>query len=397
MSRKITLTRGIVLIAVAGLALAACTPPLPPDVLAAKAENQITCQTGDLPVGVPEDFTGAMANVSSNLQGVCAGQTISEAAAGDPATLQITESAPTAAELAAFSRNCPTAPIVVPAFAYSVGLAFNVVGADGLVLPPKVVAGILNGTITSWTDPAIAAANAGIDMSGLADITVLGLKADNGSVLAMTTWLSKEAPDVWTAGPVSVLPTMTSSYDTTADLTADLIANESAVAVVPIFQAVNNGVPVASLPVQDAVIDPADGGLAKVGSGAMAVTVDASGNVVATPAVGGVPVEGNFDLAASKVVLANGQPLLGWPVEGVAHMMVCDDPSNPLALSTAQYLVRLAGQGGLETFGVTPLPEPIRLKTFTPLKVTYNPDASSAPSSAVASATASTPPSPAAS
>ena len=50
--------------------------------------------------------------------------------------------------------------------------------------------------------------------------------------------------------------------------------------------------------------------------------------------------------------------------------MVCDDPADPLPLSVAQYVVRLAGQGALETFGVTPLPEPIRIQTFAPLKVT---------------------------
>jgi hypothetical protein len=42
MSRKTVMARGIVLIAATGLAVSACTPPLPPDVLAAKAENQIT-------------------------------------------------------------------------------------------------------------------------------------------------------------------------------------------------------------------------------------------------------------------------------------------------------------------------------------------------------------------
>ena len=55
---------------------------------------------------------------------------------------------------------------------------------------------------------------------------------------------------------------------------------------------------------------------------------------------------------------------------GIAHMMVCDDPADPLPLSIAQYAVRLAGQGALETYGVTPLPEPIRVQTFAPLKVT---------------------------
>ena len=104
------------------------------------------------------------------------------------------------------------------------------------------------------------------------------------------------------------------------------------------------------------------------------------GNLAASPAIGGVPVEGNFDAAAAKIVLAEGQPMVGWPVVGYAHMLICDDPKDPLPLSTAQYLIRLAGQGSLETFGVTPLPDPIRIKLFTPLKVAV-PSSAPAPAS----------------
>ena len=55
--------------------------------------------------------------------------------------------------------------------------------------------------------------------------------------------------------------------------------------------------------------------------------------------------------------------------------MVCDSPGDPLPLAFAQYAVRLAGQGALESFGVTPLPEPVRVQTFLPLKVTLATDA----------------------
>ena len=73
----------------------------------------------------------------------------------------------------------------------------------------------------------------------------------------------------------------------------------------------------------DDVVDPADTGLAKVGGGAVTLTVDeATGNITSSPAIGGIPTEGNFDIAASKVVLAEGQPLIGWPILGVAHLMV---------------------------------------------------------------------------
>lgn len=388
MPRSTKTTRGIVLVAfAAGIGLlAACTPPLPPDVLAAKAENQITCQSGSLTVSVPEDLIGSMDAVGQALAGVCPDQVVTEAANQADAPLRLTDRAPTAEEVADFtSTACTTGTvIVVPAFSYAVALAYNVVGLEGMVLTPQAVAGILDGTVTSWQDPLIQDENPDYDLSGLPDITVLGVEHYQGSVEAMTSWLVKEDPEAWTAGVVGTLPNA-QTYPTQSDATDDLLANEGAVSVLPAFNAVANGLPVASVPVEDTVIAPDDTQLAKVGAGATTLTVDEAGNISASPGIGGVPVEGNFDLAASKVVLADDQKLLGWPIMGMAHLLVCDAPGDPLPLSTAQYVLRLAGQGALETYGVTPLPEPIRLKTFTPLKVQVDVDASDSPTPSTSS------------
>jgi ABC-type phosphate transport system substrate-binding protein len=390
MPRNTHSTRGIVLVALlaaAGVLVAACTPPLPPDVLAAKAENQITCRNGSLTVSVPEDFTGSMDAIGQALAGVCPDQVVTEAVNQADAPLRLVDRAPSAEEIADFTKTaCTTGDvIVVPAFAYAVALAYNVIGLEGLVLTPQAVAGILDGSVTSWEDPLIADANADYDLSGLPDISVLGVEHDQGSVEAMTTWLTAEAAQAWPAGVVGTLPNA-QPYPTQADVLNDLMANEGAVSVMPAFSAIANGIAVASVPVQDTVVSPDDTQLLKVGSGATNLTVAENGSITASPAIGGVPVDGNFDLAASKVVLADGQKLLGWPIMGMAHLLICDSPKDPLPLSTAQYVLRLAGQGALETFGVTPLPEPIRLKTFTPLKVQVNLDDSSSPSGSTAPA-----------
>jgi len=375
MPRMRTVTRGIVLIASTALAVSACTPPLPPDVLAAKAENQITCQTGNADVSVPEDFVGAMDAVGFSLSGVCPEQTITEAVDQTDAKLRLVDHTPTKDDVAAFTAEaCPTSPvIVVPAFAYAVALSYDVIGLEGMVLTPQAIAGMLDGSVTSWEDPLIQDANSDYDLTGLPDISVLSLEEPSGAVEAMTAWLSSEDPAAWPGGVGGTVSTGT-TFPTQLELLDELLLTEGTVAVLPAFAAVTNGLPVASVPVQDLVISPDDTQLLKVGSGATTITVDESGNIYASPAIGGVPVEGNFDIAASKIVLAEGQPLIGWPIMGYAHLLVCDDPSDPMALSTAQYILRLAGQGSLETFGVTPLPEPIRIQTFKPLKVTVNLD-----------------------
>jgi ABC-type phosphate transport system substrate-binding protein len=380
MSRRSVKVRGIVLTSFVGaavLALSACTPPLPPDVLAAQAEAQIVCQTGETQVSVPETLLGSMDAVGLGLGGVCPEQTVLEVPVGEAAPVALVDKTPTQADIDAFeATSCPVGDtIVIPAFAYPVTLAYNVIGLEGVVMTPEIVAGILTGTITSWEDPAILAANEGFDFTLLPEFTVMSVETLQGSVEAMTAWLAQEAPDAWTAGTVGVLEG-TQTFPTATDMIAEMLAIESSIAVLPVYQAFNNVLPMANLPVtledgSELVITSDDVQLYKVGSGATTITTDeTTGSIFASPATGGVPVEGNFDLASSKIVLGEGAPLVGWPVLGYAHLLVCNDPADPLGLSFAQYLVRLAGQGALETYGVTPLPEPIRIQTFAPLKVT---------------------------
>jgi ABC-type phosphate transport system substrate-binding protein len=399
MPRMTTTTRGIVLVAaVAALALAACTPPMPPDVLAARAEAQIVCQGGDVAVSVPETLTGSMSAVGGALAGVCPEDTVTETTPDQPAPVALVDKTPTPADIAAFSKtNCPTgSTIVVPAFGYPVTIAYNVVGLEGVVMTPQAVAGILGGTVTSWEDPLITDENPDFDFSGLPDLTLMSVETAQGSVEAMTAWLTQQAPEAWTKGIIGTLEG-SQAFPNTTDMITEMTAIEGSIAVLPIFQAFNNVLATANLPVyltdsdgqkQEIVVTTDDVQLYKVGSGATQVTKDESGNLFASPATGGIPVDGNFDLAASKIVLAEGQPLVGWPVIGYAHLLVCDDAKDAKPLAFAQYVVRLAGQGSLETFGLTPMPEPIRIQTFAPLKVTVDPNASVAPTTAASSGSA---------
>lgn len=383
MSRNSLKIRGVVLTAVLGagaLALSACTPPMPPDVLAARAEAQIQCGTGNVDVSMPQEFSGSMDAVGAALASVCPDQTVTEVAVGMQAPIALLGQAPTPEELVAFkTASCPTDKVIaIPAFAYPVTIAYSVLGLEGLVFTPKAAAGVLNGTVKTWEDPLIADANPDFDLSGLPPIALVSIDAPQGAVTAMTTWISQQDPAAWPQGPVATLQAGKKFADQD-EMLAEMLASEGALAVLPIFTAVNNGIGSANLPVKgtdlngqevDTVVTSDDVQLYKVGSGATNVTVTAEGDILASSATGGLPVAGNFDLASSKIVLGEGAGLAGWPVEGYAHLLICDSgASTGLPLLYAQFLVRLAGQGALESFGLTPMPEPIRIKTFMPLRV----------------------------
>ena len=386
MSRSSAKVRGIVLtssLVTTISLLAACTPPMPPDVLAARAESQIVCGTGNLDVATPGQFAGSMDSVGAALNSVCPEQLTTEVQIGEPASVKLVERTPKQELVSEFqAASCPNDNvIVIPAFAYPVTIAYNVVGLEGLVFTPEAVAAILKGEVTSWEDPLIADANPDYDLTLLPEIAVMSLETPDGSVEAMTTWLTQQVPNVWTEGVTGTLA-VGQKFTTQEDLLLEMTSVESSIAVLPIFTAFNNQLATANLPVKgtdangkeiDTVVTTDDVQLYKVGSGATTITTDEAGSIFASPATGGFPVEGNFDLASSKIVLGEDQGLVGWPVEGYAHLLICDSgDDSALPLLFAQYLVRLAGQGSLESFGLTPMPEPIRVQTFTPLRVTVN-------------------------
>jgi len=375
-------------VAALALVLSACTPPPPPDVLAAQAEANITCQTGSVEVSAPEIFKGAMDAVGQSLTSTCPDQVVTEVAGDVPAPVKLVDVLPSPALLASFkATSCPTGTtVVVPAFTYPVTLAFNEPGLEGIQLSPKAVAGILNGTVKTWDDPVITATNEGLALDGLPPMKLVGLKSDQGSVQAITAWLKATAPDIWKAGIIGSVPAA-QNFDSVAKLIDSITTVEGQIAVLPVTTANNNVLGMASFPAgpnMDVWVTSDDVQLAKVGSAAITdqTSTLAGGEskdmLIYGPGIGGVPVEGQFNLAASKIVLSDGQELIGWPVMGVAHLLVCNDKANPMPLSFAQYLVRLAGQGSLEAFGVTPLPEPIRFKTFAPLQVNTAANAGSA-------------------
>jgi len=323
-----------------------------------------------------------MSAVGDALTSVCPEQSVSEVVSDAAAPVRLVGHAPTSADIEEFKASaCKTGEVIsVPAFAYPVTMAYNLPGLEGVVLSPTAVAGILNGTVTEWSDPLIAQENPDFSFEGLPPIHLVSASADQGAVEAMSAWLVQQKVSSWTSGVTGRLTAGEKVPDDSA-LVAKLGTAEGSIAVLPIFQAINNNLAMANLPVtyvddsgneRAVVITADDVQLYKVGSGATSIMIDPARGLLASPALGGVPVDGNFDLASSKIVLGQDQPMVGWPVLGYSHLMICNSATDPKPLAFGQYAVRLAGQGSLEAFGVTPLPEPVRVRTFEPLKVTLN-------------------------
>jgi phosphate transport system substrate-binding protein len=89
--------------------------------------------------------------------------------------------------------------INLPHYISPVAIAYNLPGVDQLNLTSEAIAGIFAGTITKWNDPAIADANAGVDLPD-DDINPVHRSDESGTTENFTDYLSAVQPDIWTFG-----------------------------------------------------------------------------------------------------------------------------------------------------------------------------------------------------
>ena len=87
-------------------------------------------------------------------------------------------------------------PVEIPATFGAVVVAYNLPGlAASLKMTPDIIAGLFDGRITTWNDPAIAAANAGVSLPDTA-VSIVHRSDGSGTTSIFTTYLSAVS-DEW--------------------------------------------------------------------------------------------------------------------------------------------------------------------------------------------------------
>jgi phosphate transport system substrate-binding protein len=109
-------------------------------------------------------------------------------------------------ELTSAEERCGSAGVFeLPNYISAIAVVYNLEGVDELNLSPATMAGIFNGSITTWNDPAIAADNPDAQLPSTA-ITAVHRGDKSGTTKNFTDYLDKTAGDVWTAGAVDEWP-----------------------------------------------------------------------------------------------------------------------------------------------------------------------------------------------
>ncbi len=85
--------------------------------------------------------------------------------------------------------------VEIPMTFGAVVVAYNLKGlAAPIKMTPDIIAGIFDGKIATWNDPALAAANPGVSLPST-DISVVHRSDGSGTTSIFTTYLTKASPD----------------------------------------------------------------------------------------------------------------------------------------------------------------------------------------------------------
>lgn len=174
--------KAAVLLAIGSLTLTACDPPMPPEVLAALAEQTYTCEAGDTQLSASSEIAAVAADWQGSVAVNCVGMSITPAATPS-AQVELQIGDPADSSCIAYA----TVPFAVDAVVFAVSLD----GVSNINLNAFTVEKILSGEITNWNDPALATINQGFELPDLAITFGSQLSAD--AAKPMTDWLTRLA------------------------------------------------------------------------------------------------------------------------------------------------------------------------------------------------------------
>ena len=322
----------------ATLGLAACDPPMPPEVQAAIAELTYTCVEGNASISSPEYMSDIVTGWADSLSYSCVDPepTMTFSYSSDP-------SATVDAQVTGYAPTCSpsqTIPLAVDAGV----LVYNLPDVGSLNISAKNLAGVLTGKVTNWNE--LASDNPGYEMPTLS-ISVLP-EADTIALASIQDFL--ELSGAATEGEIV--------FDSVDNPNADqyLSLELGQVAIVPYSYATYLGLYPAAIFLE--------------------LDAETSEPVIAVPDLEGI------QSGASQYVLSKTESSLSLkldpsitptapsgfeapkPYQAIypVNYHACSDEKLPRAIG--RFLLRLDQQGSLGGYNYAPLPENLRIEAL---------------------------------
>lgn len=316
--------------------ISACTPPMPPDVLAAIAEQEVTCIPGDVKVGVDIATTPLIQSAVDLYRTSCELSTVTLVQDALEADIVIFDNSD--ARLPICSTNVAAVPFVVE----GAGIALNYSGATSLNLDANVLSKIYAGQVTDWADPAIAALNPESELVPL-PIVLMGMPTSNNSITAFNQWMKN-------LGESNFEVKVTQPAETTEKLVEAFTNTDGALGIFPAGFITENALTVGSMVVPE-------------GSAVYDIeTISSAGTQLKTELTGDT-LKVSLDPSV-KVSTAEGTSQVNVPWQAISwlNLAICKtDDVNMGARAFARFLLRQDAQGQFTVLGFVPLEESLRL------------------------------------
>jgi phosphate transport system substrate-binding protein len=292
-----------------------------------------------------KDFGALCSGAQINYQGTGSGAGIKAIGDGtaDFAGSDVTMAA---TEQTAANTSCGGTAITIPITTGGVAIVYNLKGVTGLKLSATTLAGIFQGTITKWNDPAIAADNSGATLPGTL-ISVFYRNDSSGTTSVFTTFLQQVAGSAWKLGSSKTITFFTAAQGAkgSAGVAAGVTQTAGGITYDEESYAKAQNLPVAQVKGAGSTFaSPTTADVSKaVGEG---FTVVGSGNDLA----------GKMDYTK----MADG-----YPISTVSYAIVCskykDSAKGSLVKSFLYYAVS-KGQAAADGLGYAPLPSELASK-----------------------------------
>lgn len=250
----------------------------------------------------------------------------------------------TAQEQQQANSACGSAAMTLPITSGGVAILYNLPGVRGLKLDAAALAGIFEGHITRWNDPAIAAANPGTTLPGTA-IKSFHRADGSGTTAVLSGFLNAAAPTVWKLG-VNKQITFPSGQGATgsAGVTQGVKSSVGGITYAEVSYAEQDNLPTAE-------VKGTNSGYQSISSSTVTRSIDSGFTVTGSGA----------DLAGSLAF----NKMTGYPIATVSYVLVCSKYRDPAKGALIKdYLTYAAGSGQqqADALGFAPLPSDLQSK-----------------------------------
>ena len=321
------------------LSLTACDPPIPQSLLVSQAELEVQCEDGEVSVAVPESLVDLGFSWGDSLLFACEGMVFSQLdSTASEADIVISEQSLIAGRCTPFA----TVPLAIDAAV----LVVNIPDFSEVFLSAQQIVDIFNGTITNWSDPALAELNGDFPLPDLP--IVLPTEATASAKAALSDWISRLAG----------VPLDLSSVADATDFNEIALATPAEEGAIGIASYGAAGYQISSMVA--VVTDPANPesyirpDYASLLSAKTQLTSKIDGStltIALDPSIEPTPEEGLDDVVPPYQALY------------AANMALCGEDTT-LKRTMARYLLRQDSQGVIAAATMMPLPEAIRIEAI---------------------------------